>query len=229
MPLTSWHLDDKKCLLLTVAVALSLIVFPFIPDGNYLSAAMMLFYTSAMAGAPLAINRHGKLNYMKYLITAWIFLFLAQLFGMIFFPAQTLLADGIRTVIDIINLSFELFLVMCVLYYSVKSLSRKEPIFGCILSYMLLGTFFGNVYYFMLERMPGSFEAASLEKLGHGDMIYLSFITLSTCGFGDIVPKSMLAKMIVSLETVCGVMYVALFIGRIVSCKKHENANQENE
>ncbi|MEA2035109.1 MAG: potassium channel family protein [Euryarchaeota archaeon] len=48
------------------------------------------------------------------------------------------------------------------------------------------------------------------------DFIYFSFVTLTTTGFGDITPLSGLARSLTILETVTGVLFVAVLMARLV-------------
>jgi hypothetical protein len=47
--------------------------------------------------------------------------------------------------------------------------------------------------------------------------LYFSFITLSTVGYGDIIPLSEVARMLAILEAMFGMFYMALLIARLVS------------
>ena len=47
--------------------------------------------------------------------------------------------------------------------------------------------------------------------------LYFSFITLSTVGYGDIIPVSQMARMLAIVEAMFGTFYVALLIARLVS------------
>ena len=47
-------------------------------------------------------------------------------------------------------------------------------------------------------------------------MMYFSFSTITTLGYGDIVPNSGLAKMLANLEAITGHMYTTIFIARLV-------------
>ena len=49
------------------------------------------------------------------------------------------------------------------------------------------------------------------------DMIYFSFTTLTTLGYGDITPVSYTAKMWSITEAMIGVMFLAVMISRVVS------------
>jgi len=46
---------------------------------------------------------------------------------------------------------------------------------------------------------------------------YFSFITLSTVGYGDIVPVSKAARMLAMTEAMTGTLYMAVFISRLVA------------
>ena len=47
-------------------------------------------------------------------------------------------------------------------------------------------------------------------------MGYFSFVTLTTCGYGDIIPRSTAARTFAVLEAVMGQMYLAVLIARLV-------------
>ena len=47
--------------------------------------------------------------------------------------------------------------------------------------------------------------------------IYFSFVTLTTLGFGDVTPATILARTLVWLEAVTGQMYLAVLVARLVS------------
>jgi hypothetical protein len=47
--------------------------------------------------------------------------------------------------------------------------------------------------------------------------IYYSFVTLATIGYGDIVPRSELARSLATMEAIMGQLYLAVMIARLVS------------
>ena len=49
------------------------------------------------------------------------------------------------------------------------------------------------------------------------NFIYFSFETLTTLGFGDILPVQPVMKSLVILEGLIGPLYLAILIGRLVS------------
>jgi hypothetical protein len=49
------------------------------------------------------------------------------------------------------------------------------------------------------------------------DFLYLSVITVSTLGYGDIVPVTTLAKLLVMLQTIVGYLFLYIFLGLVIS------------
>jgi hypothetical protein len=106
---------------------------------------------------------------------------------------------------------------------------RANEIYGAIYVYLLVGVLFAQGYQLLLAVQPDAlyFDAerfATPEPLGSGlavrsvgELVYFSFVTLGTVGYGDITPASPLARAVCMTEELIGVMYVATMIARFVS------------
>lgn len=97
---------------------------------------------------------------------------------------------------------------------------------GAISIYILIGVFWYLLYMFLLMIDPDSFtfNLPHTNKLSI-DMLYFSFTTLTTLGYGDITPTSYTAKMWAMTEAMVGVMFLAVMIGRLIS---HFNSHLKN-
>jgi hypothetical protein len=77
----------------------------------------------------------------------------------------------------------------------------------------------------MVAIQPGCLEEAgvaigrsALDSSAHSaKILYYSFVTLTTLGYGDITPVSELAQMMAVAEAVIGQLYIAIFIARLVA------------
>lgn len=102
-----------------------------------------------------------------------------------------------------------------------------DTVYGGISVYLLLGLVW-VVFYSAIESFaPGSFllgdvpvaqlvadmQATPLFR----EFIYFSFVTLTTLGYGDIRPTTDIARMVSTAEAVVGVLFVAVFIARLVA------------
>jgi len=75
--------------------------------------------------------------------------------------------------------------------------------------------------YVLIERLhPGSFFINPAYRTGTpidgSDFLYYSYTTLTTLGYGDIVPVTSQARSVSIVEAIIGVMYLAIIISRLV-------------
>lgn len=101
-----------------------------------------------------------------------------------------------------------------------------DTIVGGIAVYLLLAVAWSGAYQLLEFLVPGSLEVVSGSG-GHWGpwesapgvyprLSFFSFVTLTTLGYGDIVPASSLAGVLTSLEAVAGPLYLAILIARLV-------------
>ena len=89
--------------------------------------------------------------------------------------------------------------------------------------YFLLGLSWYSVFNLLNIAEPGSFAEGGTPLPGNvpmSTMLYFSLVTLTTLGYGDIVPVTPAAKMITTLEAVTGVLYVAITVARLVGSRE---------
>jgi hypothetical protein len=97
----------------------------------------------------------------------------------------------------------------------------NEVLSAAVCTYLLLGIFWAFSYVLVDQLTPGSFtlsESSGLvPPIAGFNAFYFSFGTLTTVTFGDIVPKSSVARMLAMAEAVSGIFYMAILISRLVS------------
>jgi hypothetical protein len=98
-----------------------------------------------------------------------------------------------------------------------------DTISGGVCVYFLLGLAWALAYGMLEVVHPGSFPVRATDlgvsAFRHGwlsDLLYLSFVTLSTLGYGDLTPLSRPAKVLTVLEAIVGQLFLAILIGRLV-------------
>ena len=116
---------------------------------------------------------------------------------------------------------------------------RRETILGGIDAYLLLGLTFMLFHQAVALADPGAytingaaineFSAESRKSYGLSTMLYFSFTTLTTLGYGDIAPHSPIARLLTSTEAIIGQLYVAIFIARLVSIQVSQRIMQSNQ
>jgi voltage-gated potassium channel Kch len=92
-------------------------------------------------------------------------------------------------------------------------------ILGAILLYLVIGMTFASLFTFVGLIFPNSFLRLSFEDNISlpSNLIYFSFVTLTTTGYGDIVPVLPLARSLCNLASIIGQLYPATLLARLVS------------
>jgi len=134
------------------------------------------------------------------------------------------------TILSFINESISCFFFALTAYILSRSLFRthhvsQDTIKGGICAYLMLG-FLWAILYSLCERMsPGSFISASSGEI---QFVYFSFSTLTTLGYGDIVPVCQAARVLTNIEALTGQVFLAIFVARLVGLYIATEINQKN-
>ena len=107
---------------------------------------------------------------------------------------------------------------LLVIYMLRDTRATIDELFAAGVCFLLLILAWACLYWVVEALAPGSFELAHPTRPGGAswfELYYLSATTLSTTGFGDVLPVTSAARAAVILEQLGGVLYVALVISRL--------------
>lgn len=135
--------------------------------------------------------------------------------------------DFFQTNIVVVFADLLLTLAIMLLLITLVLIKVLEPgpvtqyrIIGSIVVYMLLVNLWCTAYLFVFKHIEGSFQMAvspfqtSSEQ---ANFMYFSYITITSTGYGEIVPIHPFARSLVQIEVLTGVLYPVILIGRLVS------------
>lgn len=111
---------------------------------------------------------------------------------------------------------------------------NADKLFGSVCAYMLLALIFALAYTFLELNHPGSFRIESHSSqmtLIFDELLYFSLVTMTTLGYGDIVPISREARALTTGEAIFGQFYIAVLVGRLLSLymEFHRNAQTPSD
>ncbi len=94
-----------------------------------------------------------------------------------------------------------------------------NQIIGSVALFLLLGLMWALAYLFLLKFSPHALSGIPEQSwsANFSAAAYFSFITLTTLGYGDILPTTPIAQVIVYLEAITGVFYMAIVVSSLVS------------
>ncbi len=96
----------------------------------------------------------------------------------------------------------------------------RDTIYGALSVYFLMAFVWGIAYLLLETLQPGGLSMDASRHPNHTvdwfDCMFYSFVTLTSLGYGDIVPISPQCRSLSILEAVSGIMYVAVLVARLV-------------
>ena len=98
-------------------------------------------------------------------------------------------------------------------------------IVGAVLLYLLVAVGFATLFMFVGLSIPDAFKGISFEDDAAlaSQLFYLSFTTLTSTGYGDIVPVHPLARSLCNIEAVIGQLYPATLLARLVTLQLRDS------
>jgi len=95
-----------------------------------------------------------------------------------------------------------------------------ETVLLAVTSYLMTAIVWSIGYMIVELASPGAFSCfpnGVHAANWHLDMVYFSFVTMSTLGYGDIVPVAPFARSLATLEAVTGTMFLGVLIAGLVA------------
>jgi hypothetical protein len=96
-----------------------------------------------------------------------------------------------------------------------------DKVFGAVAAYVLIAFTFACLFGLLQQVQPGAFYAGAVhapdDRLDWAAMMYFSFTVLTSTGFGEITPVTGMARALIVIEQVLGVMYVAFLVARLAN------------
>jgi hypothetical protein len=105
-------------------------------------------------------------------------------------------------------------------------------IIGSIAVYMLIGDAWAQIYQFLFVFVPGSLQigaSSPVTGVNAETFLYFSFTTLTTTGYGEIIPVNAITRTVAIMEQLIGVLFPVILIGRLVSLRSEDRGTQNNK
>jgi len=133
-----------------------------------------------------------------------------------------------------VDLTFSTVFLAYATYTIVTHLFRQKRVTsdlirGAICGYFLMGLMWASFFGLMETLHPGSFTCNETPRLEMQDLIYFSFVTLTTTGYGDILPATGQARAFAILEAITGQMYLAVNIAALVAIRISQSSERSPE
>ncbi len=192
---------------------------PLADRSPHIGAAMALIIAlGILLGARISANRKLMLRVVLPLSSLWM-------------VARLLEGLGYRPqLFNFLSHTFGLAFSLAVLWAIFDRLHPSEVTSSVIaesfISYLIIAIAFSQLYWLLNELVVDSFNQKVTPKQS-AEFLYFSMITLTSIGYGGIIPVNPFVRIIAALESMTGIFYVAVVVARLVSAYRplHERAD----
>ena len=206
--------DDRYSVLLLLSLIAFLMLSAFVKENHVLGDGVLaLSMYVALVAATLELSQKRGLRLPATFLAG-----ISMLIMLIYFfrPVHMIMvANWLFLAVFLGFVSVALFS-----YVGLPGSVTRGRIYGLVNLYLLLGMFYFAVFNFIETVEPGSFRETALPALdgiSRHSLLYLSLVTLTTLGYGDVVAISQPARIVAALEAVTGVLYIAITVARLVA------------
>lgn len=91
-----------------------------------------------------------------------------------------------------------------------------ETILAATCLYLILGSAFAALYGLIFWFDAGAFTSATGGAVGWQQLLYYSYVTLTTLGYGDVLPVGHVAQSVAAFQAIAGTLYTVLLLSRLV-------------
>jgi hypothetical protein len=211
---------ENRCLYLMLALLALLLVHPFFSGGPAGRTLLLVLNSGTLVAGIYAVSEDRR----HTMIALGLGLFW---FGLAW--SDHALGVGVTRVPTlVVAVVFYAFAVVRILTFVLSnSQVTKGKIYGAVSVYLLLGVAWASCYSLLYAVQPEAFFVDAAHSTGGPlrlvDFLYFSFVTLTTLGYGDITPLSAQARSLSMMEAVCGVLYIAVLVARLVGVYRPES------
>lgn len=200
---------EQRCFFLFLALLTLLVALPFLSEIPYGHLILTIVNVMVLLTAVAAVGR----SWLSFVIAvilvlpALVFRILALESSL---PGYFALSWGFNAV-------FYVFILADLLHYVLRrDVMTADKLYGAVAAYILIAVLWAQLHGVTQYFHPGAYAFGGTPKaLDMAELIYFSFTTLATVGFGDITPALVHSRYLTVLEMVTGVMYVAILIARL--------------
>jgi len=220
-----WTKESGLSGMFVLLFAMHFIIVPIFGSFSSFMVIINIFWMLFIIGGIIALSKSKRRTAFLLIIPILFILFN----WLIVFEKSPLLLliDIIMTII-----TFSLLIYLVLLKVFEPGPITEYRVIGSIVVYMLLANLWSVLYLFVYQNIPGAFQItlpAFESNTLEANFLYFSYITITTTGFGEIVPLHPFARSLVQVEAIIGVLYPVILIGRLVSDANENKSKNKSQ
>ena len=197
----------RRYVILFYTLLLTMVAAPVLAAFELKGSLIEFFLAANLLAAVIPVSEgRGRYVLLTVVTVAWLARLPTAWFD---HPVLSTMTLGTWTLIG-------LFAAAAALRFAMRAtLVDAEHLYAALSAYLLAGIFFGQFYWVLHQMRSDTFTVTG--DFSRASALYFSFVTLATLGYGDIVPRTDVARGIAIVEGVGGQLFLAVLVARLVS------------
>jgi voltage-gated potassium channel Kch len=207
-----WN-EDRSLTALLIYLVIEIFVVPLVTrDTLWQPILQAVFYSLILLSGVFSVASYRYQFWTTFILAG--VAFMAQLTSL-FWPSARLTVVSLASSVTFLSVLAVLVLV----HVFREGEVNFHRIRGGIAVYLIIGTVLANAYYMIELLDPASFTSAipGVVRFTRWEFMYFSFVTLTTLGYGDVLPVSQTAQSLTMAEGLIGQLLPVVLIARLVS------------
>ena len=210
----------RRFFILFVSLLALILVTPLVQGFVSIHIVWNIFLTGILLSGVHAISEKKRNIYIASLLA---FLMLVSVLSGYFVESKYLAIVGYLCGV----LFFAYMIVNILLFIYRQEEVTKDLIAGAAVVYLLMAMMWTFIYKVLEIAHPGSFTISATDIHERMRFLYLSLVTITTLGYGDIVPKTSLASSLTTLEAVVGQLYLVTTVAWLVGVRVSQSTERK--
>jgi len=196
------------------------LAYPFLNQGNVPGeAALEVLYVLVLVSCLRVLTADARP--LRITVFVLLLLILVLRAGEYLVPSHPLQVTGL-----LFDILFHAIVCVVIIGHVMKvERVNADKIIGASCAYLFIGVLFSLIFALIDALAPGSFSFGARADAAVGPLqgvergmsfLYFSFITLTTVGYGDVLPATQLAEALAAMEAVIGQLYLTVLVARLV-------------
>ncbi len=192
------------------SLLLMLVVYPFLETGGRGRFLFSIFFTLILLNVVYTVASRTRVFYVVLVLTL-VALALDWVGRLVELPAPALIRAGVSVLL--------LGLVVIVILRDVLRAEKvtAEKVTGGVCVYLILGILCAILFAALASHDPAALNVPLERDRPMSQMLYYSFVTMTTLGYGDIFASSTAARVLASLQALVGQLYLTVLVARLVA------------
>jgi voltage-gated potassium channel len=201
-----------RFLILFIALLTLLLVTPLVQEFVGIHILWNIFFTAILLSGVHAISGKGRKFYIASLLA--LPMLVSVWYG---YFAQN---KYVEIVGNLFGLLFFAYIIVNILFY----IYRQDEVTGDLIAgaavvYLLMAIMMTIIFKILEITHPGSFSFPTTQINEQMRFLYFSLVTITTLGYGDIVPNTSLAGALATFEAVIGQLYLVTTVAWLVGVR----------